>query len=922
MKKRLETEMDFASLSLPIGLAIVAATPTLPILFANELFIKMLGFDTLDAFCAAYDNSAWNYVYPADLDRLRKAAAERNGKFEPYEIDYRAIKKDGSLVWVNQNSRHLLDKNGKEVVHAYYTDITAQKQTEQALRESEFRYATAIRASNINIWEYNYSADTMTIFSVSPRVTPKSVVIADYLHSVVAEKHIRDDSAPLLFNMIDALKNGKEEVSADLWIRNNVGDAFWCERVTYTNIFDDSGKPVKAYCVGHDITREKEAEKRYLEELSYREVMQNAAMAFINVNLTRNTILDGKSIFPEIAAQMKASKTAQEYFDAVYDEIITPELREKCASIFNRDALLRRFSDGETTVSIELIRQISERKYWTDVTAYMMKNTETNEVSAFLYSSDITGERIMQHIMNAIVQTDYDFLVVIDAVRNSAVRYSEKTYGHAYAQESEHFEEETHEYVRHFVAAEDVPRILEELTLKNIVAQLSIHDIYHIFYKVSSPTGEILQKQLRFSYIDSETKSILMTRIDITAAVREQEAKNKELVAAVEMAEHANAAKSEFLSRISHEIRTPMNAIIGMSQIALQSLDNRASAQESIEKSLYASQYLLSLLNDILDMSRIESGKVILKNDVIVCEQFLDALSAIVGTQAQAKGVRYEVTKLDDCGSNYLGDSIRLQQILINILSNAVKFTPRGGTVNLIISQKKSDEKRAVICFTIRDTGIGISKDFLPNLFKPFSQEHNGFTSGFGGSGLGLAISKNLAQLMGGDIFVESTLGKGTTFEVHIPFGIPSSFTPAAQEPATPILHRSYDFSGKKFLLVEDHPLNIMVARKLLELKNAQVDVAENGEIGFTLFADAPEHYYDAVLMDIRMPVMDGLQATRKIRDLDSAWAKNVPIIAMSANAFDEDIIKSKNAGMTVHLAKPIDAELLFQTIWSLLFTN
>ncbi|MEG1407000.1 MAG: response regulator, partial [Ruthenibacterium sp.] len=216
----------------------------------------------------------------------------------------------------------------------------------------------------------------------------------------------------------------------------------------------------------------------------------------------------------------------------------------------------------------------------------------------------------------------------------------------------------------------------------------------------------------------------------------------------------------------------------------------------------------------------------------------------------------------------------------------------------------------------------GISKDFLPNLFKPFSQEHNGFTSGFGGSGLGLAISKNLAQLMGGDIFVESTLGKGTTFEVHIPFGIPSSFTPAAQKPATPILHRSYDFSGKKFLLVEDHPLNIMVARKLLELKNAQVDVAENGEIGFTLFADAPEHYYDAVLMDIRMPVMDGLQATRKIRDLDSAWAKNVPIIAMSANAFDEDIIKSKNAGMTVHLAKPIDAELLFQTLWSLLFTN
>ncbi|MEG1016954.1 MAG: ATP-binding protein, partial [Oscillospiraceae bacterium] len=403
------------------------------------------------------------------------------------------------------------------------------------------------------------------------------------------------------------------------------------------------------------------------------------------------------------------------------------------------------------------------------------------------------------------------------------------------------------------------------------------------------------------------------------AAVGEQEKKNMELVAAVKMAEQANAAKSEFLSRISHEIRTPMNAIMGMDQLAFQHIDEPEFIKECINKSQYASRYLLQLLGDILDMSKIETGKVTLKNEVINCQPFLKAISTIVGTQAQAKGVQYILSQSEECRSSYTGDSVRLQQILINILTNAVKFTPKGGTVRLDIKPISADEKTECICFNITDTGIGIGEEFLPYIFKPFSQEHNSNSFGYGGSGLGLAISKNLAELMGGNIAVKSEIGKGTAFCVMIPMGIPNPEEVIEAKASFVQNCNIFDFSKKRILIVEDHQLNIMVARKLLEFKNAKVDVAENGQIGLQMFAAAPEHTYDAVLMDIKMPVMDGLQAAARIRELKSTWAKTVPIIAMSANAFDDDVTKSKEVGMNAHIAKPIEAQLLYKTLYDLM---
>ncbi|MEF9983021.1 MAG: PAS domain-containing protein [Oscillospiraceae bacterium] len=1051
MKNLSEIKEDLLSLALPIGLVIAESTPSLPIICVNDFFVQMLGYSDADELFAKCNGSAWEFVSPADIKRLTAYAATRVGTSEAYEITYQAIRKDGSLIWINQNARHTFDENGRDIVFAYCTDVTAQKEmeetiragvkkyetlvnsvpggvimyhldgtftpivlsdrvyelsgmtkeeylaatcdtmldilhpddrqgfidavnvardnrdkfdytyrvlqkngsyrwthisgkvmdtndnfptlyavlidineqikTEHALRESESRYAAAVRSSNINIGEYDYATDTMYIFSKSPKVNQFKSIVNNYTKNVISSEHISNESATLLYHVLEELKNGAPEMSADFWIRNKYGDEFWCERVVYTNSFDEGGKPVKAYCVGRDITNEKEAEKRYYEERSYREAVQKATMSSINMNLTQNTILDFKSIFNSVNAYMSNAKTAQDYFDNVCRELSSVEMQKKYISNFSCDALLWDFANGKTTISMEFTRRIEKRLYWVMVTVNMMKR-ENGDIIAFLYSTDITNERTMQNIMNTVVTTDYDFLVVADVPQNTSVRYSQKNIGNNYLIESDHFIEDSQNYVRLYICPEDVERVLKEMEPKNVLAHLDSESFYSIFYSVPNSEGSISKKQLRFSYIDREQQCILLTRVDITAAVEEQEKKNKELMEAVTMAERANAAKSEFLSHISHEIRTPMNAILGMDQLASQRLNDPEFVGECIKKSQYASRYLLQLINDILDMSKIENSKIAIKNEPIVWQPFLNSINTIINTQAEIKGVKYVITQFENCKNSYMGDAVRLQQILINILSNAVKFTPKNGEVHLDISQISADEKVVNICFKISDTGIGINEEFLPDIFKPFSQEHSGTRSGYGGSGLGLAISNNLVGLMKGNISVESIVGKGTTFRVEIPFEISKNNSEKNIEVINAHNNTDYDFRGKKILLVEDHPLNVLVATKLLEHKNAYVDVAENGKMGVEMFANAPEYHYDAILMDIRMPIMDGLQATEAIRHLDNQWAKIVPIIAMSANAFDDDVVKSKNAGMNAHLAKPIEAGMFYQVLYELMFID
>ena len=394
----------------------------------------------------------------------------------------------------------------------------------------------------------------------------------------------------------------------------------------------------------------------------------------------------------------------------------------------------------------------------------------------------------------------------------------------------------------------------------------------------------------------------------ITHHIQENEQTEAKLMAA----EASNRAKSSFLSNMSHEMRTPMNAIIGLDNIALQDETLTPQTRDRLQKIGISAQHLMDLINDVLDMNLIESGQMTLKHEPFSMREALGLVDLLLQSRCDEKGLEYKKEVLDGVEEVYVGDALRLRQVLLSILGNAVKYTPAPGTVTFTTEQVSAAEDRRELRFTIRDTGIGMEEDFIPRLFDSFTKEDAGTTDRFGGSGLGLAITKRLVDQMGGTIEVQSRKDEGSTFVVTLPLGAAKPPEGSAEEPAPECLP---DLEGRRVLIVEDIDLNAEILADLLEIEGAETERAENGQIAVEQFSSHPVNYYDAILMDLRMPVMDGMDATRAIRALDRPDAKTIPIVAQTANAYEEDLQHSLEAGMNEHLSKPLDAERLYDTL-------
>ena len=424
------------------------------------------------------------------------------------------------------------------------------------------------------------------------------------------------------------------------------------------------------------------------------------------------------------------------------------------------------------------------------------------------------------------------------------------------------------------------------------------------------------EKQRRELRVEKEA-NLRLEQYNIQLTKANDEMRKAQVIAAdaLQTAERASKAKTDFLSNMSHDIRTPMNAIIGITILMKNELHQPEKLAEHLGKLESSGQLLLGIINDILDMSRIESGKTTLNVEKMNLPKQISQLDSIIRQQAGQRSQTFTVeSHLQH--ENVLADPNRLKQVLMNILSNAVKYTPTGGHIRLELDELPRNEHYARYRFVVQDDGIGMSEDYQKTLFEPFTREEKSGTNKVQGTGLGMAITKSVVDLMGGSISVESATDKGTRFEVVLEFPIDTEadtvqeaqMLPEEGEIASPL-------SGMKFLCAEDNAINAEILQMLLEASGASCTICSDGQEIVDTFAGVKPGDYDIILMDVQMPIMDGLEATRRIRSGENPLGKTIPILAMTANAFLEDMQKSKEAGMDEHLSKPVDIRALEQTV-------
>ena len=454
------------------------------------------------------------------------------------------------------------------------------------------------------------------------------------------------------------------------------------------------------------------------------------------------------------------------------------------------------------------------------------------------------------------------------------------------------------------ICDEDRERFLNIFSKEKVMAILERDGSFTMKYRLAAG-GEPFWVSMKATLLqDEDGRHLIIGTNNIDAQMK------RELAYHEHVAEARTKARNDFLANMSHDIRTPMNAIVGYTNIAQSPIDDPETMTNALEKIGSSSHYLLSLINDILDISKIESGKMQINPAPCDLRDIFRRIEDITALQARNKSL--VITYQHDSVRHYKvnADVLRIEQVLVNIISNAIKYTPAGKTVDLIAEEEPAEENRYRYRFVVRDTGIGISEDYLPHIFESFTREQKTTVNRIQGTGLGLAITAKVVELMNGRILVKSKVGEGSEFTVELE--LESIEENRAEEPE----ENSIDLTGCRVLLVEDNDINAEIAYMVLSQFGIETDRAENGQAGLEQLQKHAEGYYDAVLMDIQMPVMNGYDATKAIRALEGAYYRNLPIIAMSANAYDEDVKACLEAGMNAHIAKPFSPEGLLKALY------
>ena len=798
------------------------------------------------------------------------------------------------------------------------------------------------------------------------------------------------------------------------------------------------------YCIFVDITDEKRLRVRirelYEQELAYfSELTSEDGSIQGRFNVTRNRL--ESSLTTSDIALAKDGDSYDQAIAAFASSAADPQCRDAILRGLARENVLTDYAAGKVNYRFDFLRRRSDgREFWGSTSFRSCRNPETGDVMLFFRTTDITEKKLQEELLNQLAVLNYDVIMEISIPLDTHRIISFDRRQRETIPRQGKFQEGIRDIADRFMDAAAKKEYLSKLDYAYMERQLAQRPAYSFVLEVQDRWGDRRVKRFQVFSISKELGRVCLARSDVTDVVRQEQRQKEELASALVAAEQANAAKSDFLSRMSHEIRTPMNAIIGFTTLALSNIDDKDRVKDYLAKTLASSNHLLSLINDVLDMSRIESGKIHLEEVEVNLSDVLHDLKTIVSGQIYAKQLELYMDAMDVTDEDVYCDKTRLNQVLLNLLSNAIKFTPAGGTVSVRVRQLAGTVRGCgQYEFRVKDNGIGMSQEFAKKIFEPFERERTSTVSRIQGTGLGMAITKNIVDMMGGTIEVQTAQGKGSEFIIRVPMraqaerrpvekiteleglkslvvdddfntcdsvtkmlvkvGMRAEWTLSGKEAVlrarqsiemsdayhayiidwrlpdmngievtrqirslnddTPIIiltaydwsdieveakaagvtafcskpmfisdlretlmnaigqtqtdaaqellpEKNTNFKGRHILLVEDNELNREIAQEILCEYGFRVDTAENGAVAVEKVSTAAPGSYDLVLMDVQMPVMDGYTATRQIRALDDPALAKIPILAMTANAFDEDRRNALESGMTGFLSKPI----------------
>jgi signal transduction histidine kinase len=793
-----------------------------------------------------------------------------------------------------------------------------------------FKCLLNLAASSAKLMLWRYNPATRTGYTVEGSVTIPGLPL-DGMQNLPESllPYVEVGSIPNVMEFYQHMHRGDQQASCEIWYKATEEHAPICSRMNCALTVASDGKTPEYVCVAQDISLEKVVSSQYNRIMAgiTRGMEHFLSIAFVNVS--RNTTTNIYSASKLVPALQKAAN-----YDALVlafsKGFVDDFCREHYVRTCTRKALLETFNKGESQGNLRFRYHLSSGgTHWLDVSYSMARNPLTGDIEGISYVRDINTEVQREQALRRLTDWDFECIAIIDLEGKDHVYLSQNEKAdQILPSQIMDYDEGIKYMAEHLVSPEQKADYLKNISRTGLLENLKQQPNFSYSVSIRDEAGVFHRKLLHYNYLDEERHAILLSAMDITDSYLQHLEETKAVRSMLQREEQALKYRTDFFSNISHDMRTPLNGILGFTDLALESQDQK-QIHQYLSKIKLSGGLLLDLINDTLMLSKLESGKLQPHYEIIDNRLLSGRIIIPVQVMADEKHVTLVQDRSRSPHVLLKADRVNTQKIFINLMSNAVKFTPPGGKVEIIMEQLTQPQYDCNYRFIVRDTGIGISKEFLPHIFEPFMQEDHpqNVKDNAQGTGLGLAIVKQLVDLLHGHLEVVSEKGKGTAFTVFLPLpvvqtvaGEPEWVPGAAVPEPEPVAKlpgavKECSRLPVKILLCEDNYLNMEIAVTILRKRGYLVDTAVNGKLGVEKFTASPAGTYAAILMDIRMPVLNGYEAARTIRKLDRPDAATIPIIALSADAYDEDIQKAKAAGMTAHLSKPIQPEEFFATL-------